>query len=219
MNQLRLVKVNNFYYFCIRRYPRYNMQPTDSELLQRMRNGDTGALGILYIRYSASVNEFALRFIGEKTEAEDITHNVFVQLWDHRSAMNDVESFKAYLFRMTKNRIFKFFRHKSIVKEWESNVLATGKESFTDTETQIETSEIIELIDLKISQMPEKQRQIFCMSRYENLTYAEIAEKLDISPKSVQRYISLALADLRNLLNILILFTSIESVKSTFDIL
>lgn len=195
------------------------MQPTDSELLQRMRCGDTGALGILYIRYSASVNEFAFRFTGQKAEAEDITHNVFLQLWDHRLAMTDVESFKAYLFRMTKNRIFKFFRHQSIVKEWEANVWATDKGAFVDTETQIETAEILELIDLKISQMPEKQRLIFCMSRYENMTYAEIAEKLDISPKSVQRYISLALADLRGLLKVLIFFTSVETAEHVIEII
>ncbi len=57
---------------------------SDNELIGRMREGDTGALGILYMRYAPSVSNFAYRFINIKEDVDDITHNIFCSLWDNR---------------------------------------------------------------------------------------------------------------------------------------
>lgn len=184
---------------------------SDNELIERMRGGDTGALGILYMRYAPSVSNFAYRFIRVREDVDDITHNIFCSLWENRESLKDIESLKAYLFQMTRNAIFKEFRHQQVVSEYESEVGNDKNENYYDGEKVVTTSDLLEMIDLMISNMPEPQRVAFRMSRYEHKTYAEIAEHLGVSPKTVQYYISQALAELRRLTEAMLIFTTLDS--------
>ncbi len=185
---------------------------TDNELLNRMKKGDTGALGVLYVRYAPSVTQFALRFIHVREEVDDLTHNIFIKLWEHREDLTDVNSLKGYLFNMTKNSIFKIFRHRQVVKDWENSERNKNENEISDGESVVTTEDLIQMIDLLISRMPDLQRKIFCMSRYENMTYNEIGEKLGVSPKTVQRYIGLALSEIRKLMNVMLFFTALDVI-------
>lgn len=179
----------------------------DDELLKRMRDGDTAALGMLYVRYAPSVSDFAARFMGKNDEISDVTHNIFCTLWDNRQSISNIDSLKAYLFRMTRNAIFQAYRHRQVVNEYQSDFLKTNDDTTPDLEAVITTADLLEMINLRIEQMPEIQRRIFRMSRYEKKTYAEIAQETGLSAKSVQRYISLALAELRKLVEVMLVFT------------
>ena len=183
---------------------------SDNELIERMRGGDTGALGILYMRYAPSVSNFAYRFIRVREDVDDITHNIFCSLWENRESLKDIESLKAYLFQMTRNAIFKEFRHQQVVSEYESEVGNDKNENYYDGEKVVTTSDLLEMINLMISNMPEPQRVAFRMSRYEHKTYAEIAEHLGVSQKTVQYYISQALAELRRLTEAMLIFTTLD---------
>ena len=77
----------------------------------------------------------------------------------------------------------------------------------------VTTADLLEMIDLLVARMPEPQRTAFRMSRYENMTYAEIAEKMGISPKTVQYYISQALAELRKAAEVMLVFASFDSLN------
>lgn len=191
---------------------------SDNEILERMHQGDTGALGLLYIRYAGAVTEFAYRFIRVKEEADDITHNVFCALWENRDKINCIESIKNYLFQMTKNAIFSSLRHNKIASEYASDVVSATQEQsqILDGDREVTTKDLLEIINLYISRMPEIQRKAFSMSRFDNKTYNEIAKELGISPRSVQHYISQALAELRKLSDVLILFTSLSSLNNLF---
>jgi RNA polymerase sigma-70 factor (ECF subfamily) len=171
----------------------------DNELIERMR-------------YAPSVSKFAYSFIRVREDVDDITHNVFCSLWDSRDSLSDMESLKAYLFKMTRNAIFKVFRHQHIVSEYETYV-KEGDSGFSDGEKIVTTADLLEMIDLMISNMPEAQKTAFRMSRYENKTYSEIAEHLGVSPKTVQYYISQALSDLRKLTEAMLIFTSLDSLN------
>ncbi len=186
---------------------------SDNELIERMRGGDTGALGILYMRYAPSVSNFAYRFIRVREDVDDITHNIFCSLWENRESLKDIESLKAYLFQMTRNAIFKEFRHQQVVSEYESEVGNDRNENYYDGEKVVTTSDLLEMIDLMISNMPEPQRVAFRMSRYEHKTYVEIAEHLGVSQKTVQYYISQALAELRRLTEAMLIFTTLDSLN------
>lgn len=179
---------------------------SDNELLERMHAGDTGALGVIYMRYSAAVTEFAYRFIRDREEVADTTHNIFCKLWEERLAMNDVRSLKNYLFSMTRNAIFNELRHQKVVNQWETDAMLTEAERYTEAESSISTSDLLEMINLHIERMPELRRRIFCMSRYDNLSHAEIAGKLNVSQKTVEYHIGIALKELRKLLQVMLIF-------------
>ncbi len=186
---------------------------TDNQLLERMSNGDTGALGILYLRYAPSVSNFAYRFIKVREDIDDITHDIFCSLWDNRNSIKNPESLKAYLFMMTRNAIFKAYKHKKVVAEYESGVKNAGLNDTADGEKLVTTKDLLEIIELMISQLPEKQKEAFRMSRYENKTYSEIAECLGISQKTVQYYISQTLAELRKLTEAMLIFTTFDNIS------
>ena len=172
---------------------------TDHELLMRMRAGDTGALGAIYMRYSAAVREFAFRFIRNNDDVADIAHNVFCRLWDERMVVSAVHSLRNYLFSMTRNAILNELRHRKVVTEWEQDNKINEVENFDDVENIVSTSDLVEMIKIHIERMPELRRHIFVMSRYDKLSHAEIATRLNVSQKTVEYHIGVALKELRNI--------------------
>lgn len=186
---------------------------SDSELIERMKRDDTGALGILYMRYAPSVSNFAYRFIRRREDIDDITHNIFCSLWENRNALKNPESLKSYLFMMTRNAIFKAYKHQQIISEYATEIKQEPGNRIADGERLVTTNDLLEMIELMIARMPEVQRQAFRMSRYDHLTYTEIAEKLGISPKTVQYYISQALAELRKLTEAMLIFTTLDHIN------
>lgn len=184
--------------------------PTDNELIERMRDGDTSALGILYIRYSSAVKGFASKFIEIQNEVDDLNHNIFINLWENRDKIRDVSSLKTYLFTMTRNKILKIYRHRRIIREYESEAKSQDLDLAPNLEAKVDTADIVALIKLKIAEMPELQRKSFCLSRFEYKTYAEIADELGISVKMVQYYITKTIKELRPLVQSIMVFMSAD---------
>ncbi len=171
-----------------------------------MHKGDSGALGLLYIRYSARVYDLALHFSGNEKEAEDITQNVFSRLWERRELLTNICSLKAYLFRMTRNEILTLFRHRKVERGYARQQMEKEPQHAPDSSMKVTTTELVEMIDIAIERMPELRKRIFMMSRYDEMTYAEIAQHLNISPRTVQYHIGKALNELRKLMDVMVLF-------------
>lgn len=176
-------------------------------ILRKLQNGDSEALDILYLRYASKVRDFAFHLLKDQTDAEDITHDVFLRVWEYRANLGNVGSFKGYLFRMTRNAIFNVMKRRQIRYRYQKTT-ESGIEERIRVEScdAISTDELLEMIELAVSNMPEQRRRVFYMSRYENMSYEEIARTLNISPRTVQYHISNALAELRKLLSALMFF-------------
>lgn len=175
-------------------------------ILKKLREGDSEALDILYLRYASKVRDFAFRLLRDRTGAEDITHDIFLKVWEQRRSMGSVLSFKGYLFRMTRNAIFNAFKHRQVEYRYQAQAGAAERPEAPATDERVSTDDLLAMIDLAVSNMPEQRRRVFRMSRYENMSYNDIAEALDISPKTVQYHISGALAELRKLLSTIAFF-------------
>ncbi len=178
----------------------------DNELLRLIQRGDTVALGMLYVRYSARVKAFAMGFVHNGIDADDITHDVFFNLWQQRESINDIASLKAYLFRMTRNAIFSIYRHRHIADAYLAKMKENVQEASNETEDKIATADLLELVNLIINDMPEQRRRIFTMNRFDNKTYDEIATELGISRKTVEYHISQALIQLRKINRLMLFF-------------
>lgn len=180
--------------------------PTDGQLLKRVHGGDSTALGLLYIRYSPRVYDLAFQFSGSEEEAADITQNVFFRLWERRELIVDISSLKAYLFKMTRNEILTLFRHRQVVRNYERLTQKSDSNPIIEETPHVTTEELIQMVNLAIERMPEPRRRIFMMSRYDEMTYAEIAKNLNLSPRTVQYHIGKALSELRKLFHVMMLF-------------
>ena len=139
---------------------------------------------------------FALQFVGDMDTARDITQKIFIHLWENRAQMNPDKAIRSYLFTSVKNRCLNHIRDQ---KKYRSRILDVDihEVDIAFEEDQLAVDELQTRIDLALSRLPEKCRQVFELSRFEQKKYQEIADKLDISKKTVEAHMSRALRSLR----------------------
>lgn len=171
----------------------------DRQLLEQIGNGDVKALGILYVLYAGRVRNFAFSLLQNASEAEDITQDLFLKIWNSRENLKDIDSIKSYLFSMAHNSVLNLIKRKGVRERYREAAAGTMPEQY-EPSSKSDTRELLRSIDEALEKMTVLRKTIFRMNRYEHKTYQEIADTLMISPKTVQYHISCALAELRKLL-------------------
>lgn len=150
----------------------------------------------LFKEHFVHLCNFAQNYVSDLDDAKEIVQDVFINLWTKRETITSDKSVKSYLFTSVKNRCFNFIRDN---KKFRSYVLDID---IADYEVPFENdpfseSELQTKINKTINKLPEKCRQVFKLSRVEELKYKEIADKLNISVKTVEAQMSKALKVLR----------------------
>ena len=171
----------------------------DRQLLEQIAGGDVKALGILYVLYAGRIRNFAFSMLQNASEAEDITQDLFLKIWNSRGSLCEIDSLKSYLFSMTHNAVLNLIKRKEVRNRYRKVSASVGTEQY-EPSFHVDTVELLRSIDEAIDGMSVLRKTIFRMNRYEHKTYQEIADTLMISPKTVQYHISCALAELRKLL-------------------
>lgn len=172
-----------------------NIDPSNQFIeRQRLASGKMDALRYFYLAYAGRIRAFAYRLTGDMPQAEDITHNVFIKLWEQHEQLMQVTSVEAYLYRMARNAILNHLKHQEVERDYRNSLEA--EQAVEDGDS----SELADRLAVAIDAMPARQRRVFLMSRFNRMTYAEISEQLGISPKTVQFHISEALTSLRKAL-------------------
>ncbi len=135
-----------------------------------------------------------------RSDAEEVTQEVFVKLWESRKSVNPEENLNAYIFTITRNLIFN--RHKKKLNEWKylDHLRNHLNHANQDTQEAVLLNELQEIIHKCIEEMPDRRRQVFQMSRIQCLSHKEISKELNISTKTIEIHISMALKDLRKVL-------------------
>ena len=165
--------------------------------LVALSNGDFEAFNVLYEKHHRALYFFALKLSNNPHEAEELVQSVFVTIWETRHFIDPSQSFSAYLFSITRNQFYDILRKKVTELCYADYVLQQNNLIADDLEKQIEEKEINEIINKLLKKIPQRRQEIFRMSREENLTYKQIAEKLQISENTVDTQIRNALKFLR----------------------
>lgn len=181
---------------------------TEKELIVSLKLGDKAAFTTLYKMYWPKVHNFSRLYLSSMTEVEEVVQETFVKLWEARIFLKENENFKGFLFIITRNIIFNQFR-----KSFNENVYKMTVLSNTETEYNIENemdaTDLQAYIKKLISELTPRQQEVFHLSREEHLSYKEIAIKLSISEKTVERHINEALKFLRKNIYLFIIFSSL----------
>lgn len=172
------------------------MENSDLELYSQIQKGNEKAFELLFREYYKSLCFFCNKMVKDADTAEEIVQDFFFHLWDKRASFNLNTSVKAYLFKSIYNNTLKYLRHRKIIQEHESYTKIHG-ESFQLPDNYAETGEMIHIISETLKTVPERTREIFELNRNEGMKYQEIAEKLDISVKTVEAHISSLLRTFR----------------------
>lgn len=179
---------------------------SDELILTNLQRGDYAAFDALYMRYAPHVEAFACCMLKNKSEAEDLAHDIFLKIWENRASLGAIKSFKSYLFKMTKNAIFDIYSHKSVRIRYEQRLTHLEEFVSEDVSSKIASEDLLMLIELAVQQMPEQRQRVFRMSRCEGLSYQDIAQKTGTSVKTVEYHIHTALAELKKIIGIFALF-------------
>ncbi|GAA4311433.1 RNA polymerase sigma-70 factor [Mucilaginibacter gynuensis] len=168
----------------------------------KFAQGDTKVFEALFKLYYTRLTLFANRFTNDLAVAEEIVADVFTLLWERGHEIVFTTSLKSYLFTTVKNRCLNHLKHQKIenlyVNYLEKNKLLD--EVMSAVENGYEEKELALQIKQAISTLPEKCREVFVMSRFSDMRYKEIADQLNISPKTVERHMGIALEKLRKIL-------------------
>jgi RNA polymerase sigma-70 factor (ECF subfamily) len=167
----------------------------ENNLFINIQQGDEKAFEKLFKLYYGYLCNFATKIIADDVAAEEIVQEFFVKFWERRADLSVESSLKNYLFRSVKNLCLNHIKHSNIKLQHAQKVIA-------ESETSNFNNDYIEVdlaadIAKSIEELPEKRREIFRLSREEGLKYREIAEKLNISIKTVEVQMSLAIKSLR----------------------
>ena len=178
----------------------------DERILQGLLQNDCRAFDELYMRYAPHVEAFAYCLLKNRSEAEDLAHDISPTIRVHRQSIGPVPSFRSYPFRRTRNSVFALLEHKTVRVRYERQYLRIGDFVSEDVAAKVASDDLMMIIEMAVEQMPEQRRKVFRMSRCENRSYQEIASELNISTKTVEYHIRTALTELRKIIGIIAFF-------------
>ena len=177
------------------------MSDDTKDILFRLRSDDATILKELFQEHYPMVCKTINRFIPDKSLTEDLAQEVFIRLWQKRKQLNITHSFVAYLRRMAINealgQIRKNKRHQ--IEELNTNL---HDEVQHGAEHEFLYGELKEHITLAVDTLPPRCKVVFQLSRFEELSYKEIAKKMDISVKTVENQMGKALKIMREKLKV-----------------
>ncbi|MBF0483731.1 MAG: sigma-70 family RNA polymerase sigma factor [Candidatus Omnitrophica bacterium] len=168
------------------------MVKSDEELIMDFQKGDANAIGELFQRYKTHVLNFALRFVGNRADAEDVTSEVFVALLKKTYQLVEGAMFKTYLFTLAKNAAFsKMRKRKNMTNFWFMDKTGEMKEwDIPDTRElpleEIARVEMEKQVRAAINKLPEEQQLAIILREYQSLSYKEIADVMVCSLDQVR---------------------------------
>jgi RNA polymerase sigma-70 factor (family 1) len=177
------------------------MREEDKILVRRVLLDDKEAFQQLFTKYADRIYYFAMQYIRNKEESEEIAQEVFVKVWLRRFDLKEDLSFSSYIFTIAKNALIDTIRRRQKEIEFQENFSPGYNSSSTPTDEALELGELSSIIEKSIDELPTKRKQIYLLSRNEGLTYKQIADKLNISIKTVETHMRLALQQLKKNVN------------------
>ena len=184
----------------------------EKDLLRRLAGGEPAALTAIYQQYWQSLFLAAYNIIKDRKACEDIVQEIFLQLWLKREGLQVRESLKGYLCAATRYQVFRYIRKNASRQDWYDRL--EERLSAQPPDQSLLQKDLKRQVDEVVSVLPEKCQMIYRLSREEFLSHKEIAERLDISIKTVENQLTIALRRLRHSLGVVTVMAVLYS--STF---
>ncbi|MBQ8839189.1 MAG: RNA polymerase sigma-70 factor [Bacteroidales bacterium] len=168
----------------------------DRFLMESMKNGNYKAFESIFRKYYPMLCAYAHRFV-DMEDVEDVVEECMVWLWEKKETVVINSTLSQYLFSMVRNKALNVLTRKGIAERAASWYFATLKQESLQNTDQYQVQELKKRIQEGISALPESYRTAFVMHRFQGMSYKEIAQKHDVSPKTIDYRIQQALKLLR----------------------
>lgn len=156
----------------------------------------------IYTQHYSNLCSYARMFVTNSEDAEEIVQNCIFKLWEQRENFDTIDNLKSYIFRSVKNQCLNEIGHKKTEGKYQSQAWVELKALELESLQTDDNQEKREMqLKKAIEELPERSKEILTLSKFEGLKNKEIAQKLDISIKSVEAGITRAFSLLRKALN------------------
>jgi len=167
-------------------------------VLQKLANDDKKALEELFNYYYPRLYNFSKSFLKLEEGIDDILQDVFLKIWNNRTNIYNPASFSSFIFTVTRNLLLNELRSRLNNQKLKEKVQKLAlPEEFNSLE-KVEYAELKSIVEQIVSTLPEKQKEVFILSRNKGFSHKEIAEKLDISTKTVEYHIAQSTATIKS---------------------
>lgn len=175
-------------------------QLDDFELIELLKGDDESAFAEIYSRYAENMAGFACSKLYSLEDARDLIHDLFVKLWENRKQLAISSNLKTYLYLLVRHRIIDKIR-KNITREEYADGLKYLRYAYHNSiEQKIYLKELEDTIEKSLNELSPRVKEIYQMSRVEELSIKEIAEKLGLAEQTVKNQLSTALKHLQKVL-------------------
>lgn len=174
-----------------------HIAPREPERLAAIRAGDAAAFEGVFRAHFKRLCAVVYGYAGSSETAEEIVQELFLKIWRQRESLQITDSLEGYLFRAARNESLNHLKHRRVELRWRAREQASDRPVAPAADQALAEGELSRAIDAAIVALPERCRLVFTMSRRQGLSYAEIAESLGISVKTVEVQIGKALKALR----------------------
>jgi len=167
----------------------------DQDLLERIRNGNSKALGVLLERYWAPLVCYLGSLLKSDDAAEDVAQDTFVRMWERRDAWSVNGSVRALLYRVARNLALDELRRGDA--RTRADLGSSPPSPGVAPDEHMENDELRSVIARAVESLPARRREAFMLVRHHGLSYREAADVLELAPQTIANHLTLALTDLR----------------------
>ena len=180
-----------------------------------LRSGNHRAYEMLFTEWYVPLCNYAYSILRDQDDAKDIVQRTFYTLWDQRAEIEIHTSVKSYLYRVVHNNCLNKIKQRKIHSEHNQYIAYETSGSIDSTENSVMQSELQTQIEAAMEKLPPRCREVFKMSRFGQMSYAEISKELNITVATVETQIVKALrilrVELKDYLPLLILLSIVNS--------
>ncbi len=170
---------------------------SDAQLAFQIKNGEEHAFREIFERYSPKIFQFALKFLKNEADAEELVQIVFLIIWEKRELIDSNQNVKAYIFKIAVNSIYDYFRRKNMERAFSEYATLNFTWSSDFTWRQVIFDDMEANLEKMVNRLPEQRRKIFLMSKKSGLTNNEIAFQLNLSRRTVENQLYRAISYLK----------------------
>lgn len=169
----------------------------DPRLVDRLRNGDEAAFRLVFERLHRKIYQFAFHFLKNKEQCEEIVQDTFLNFWVHREKLDRFKPIEPYLYIIARRTVTDYWRKAATAQNFRDQLFYSIRLSHNDTEEKVLMNDLERITEAGMQQLSSQQQMVFKLSRFEGLTYEEIAVKMQISKDTVKYHLVNALKVLR----------------------
>lgn len=177
--------------------PSLNTLP-DIELIYLLKSGDEAAFTIIYTRYWRLIYAHIYKMLKDEEEAKDILQEMFSALWVKSDQIPEQQNFAGYLYVTARHKVLNVIRHHKCKNDYFNSLARYADEASEATLQYLDERDLMVAIENEIAALPPRMRQVFEMSRKENLSYKQIGKLLGTSDETVKKQMSRSLKIIRH---------------------